>query len=114
MSQKTYLCVQRSDSGRCDPPSPSEMEEMYAKFVAWKDKFADNIVDMGGKLSQEGIVAKHGGEATDGPYMESKEIIGGYMIITAKDLEEALEVVNASPGVVSEGSSVEIREIQTG
>ena len=45
--------------------------------------------------------------------MESKEIVGGYMIIAADNMEQAMEVVRESPGVGMPGSSVEIREIST-
>ncbi len=46
-----YLCIQRSQPGKGKAPSPAQMEEMYAKFNAWREKFQDNIVDMGGKLN---------------------------------------------------------------
>ncbi|WP_434357024.1 YciI family protein [Parasalinivibrio latis] len=113
MTTKTYLCIQRSDGGNCEPPSPSDMEKMYANFMAWKEKFSDNIVDMGGKLASGGKLVRHGGAVTDGPYMETKEIIGGFMIISAENYEEAEQVVLESPGVAGSGTSVEIREIQT-
>ena len=38
------------------PPSPAQMQEMYAAFNAWKEKFKDNILDMGGKLKPGGKV----------------------------------------------------------
>ncbi len=111
---KLFLCMQRSQSGPCESttssPSPSQMEAMYAKFNAWKEKYGDNIVDMGGKLNASGKVVKQD-SVTDGPFTESKEIVGGFMIISAETLELAMEVVQASPGVSMPGSSVEIREI---
>jgi len=110
MTKKTYMCIQRSESGECEPPSPSDMQKMYAKFTAWQEKFADNIVDMGGKLGANGKVVKQDA-IVDGPFVETKEIIGGYMIITANSIEEATQVVQESPGVGMPGSSVEIREI---
>lgn len=88
------------------------MEEMYAKFFAWKEKFQNNIVDMGGKLGDDGKIVTSEG-TTDGPFAESKEIIGGYMIISAESMEQAMEVVRESPGGAMPGSSVEIREIST-
>ncbi|WP_444994479.1 YciI family protein [Aliikangiella sp. IMCC44359] len=112
MSKQKYLCIQRSQTGECKPPSPSQMEEMYAKFSVWKEKYKENILDMGGKLKAEGKVVKSDG-ATDGPFIEAKEIIGGYMLISASNMEEAMEVVRESPGVGMPGSSVEIREIST-
>ncbi len=85
------------------------MDEMYARFNAWKDKFADNIVDMGGKLGDGSVVTAE--TATDGPFMEVKEVIGGYMIVEADSVEQAMEVAQQSPGVAMPGSSVEVREI---
>lgn len=107
-----YLCIQRSQPGKGEKPSPAQMQEMYAKFNAWKEKFADKIVDMGGKLKGDGkIVGSEG--ATDGPFVEAKEVIGGYMIVSAESMEQALEVVRQSPGVWMPGSTVEVREIST-
>lgn len=109
MSKQKYLCVQRSQPGKSEKPSPAQMEEMYAKFNAWKEKFHENIVDMGGRLKGGKIVTSEG--ATDGPFVEAKEVIGGYMIVSAESLEEAMEVARQCPGVVRPGSSVEVREI---
>ena len=112
MSKKKYLCIQRSQSG-CEGgnPSPSQMEEMFAKFNAWKEKFAANIVDMGGKLADGKVVTSEG--ATDGPFIESKEIVGGFMIVEADSIDEAVKVAQESPGTAMPGSSVEVREIAT-
>ncbi len=107
-----YLCIQRSQSGNREKPSPAQMEEMYAKFNAWKEKFQENIIDMGGKLKGGGRIVTSEG-ATDGPFVEAKEVIGGYMIVSAESMEEAVEVARQSPGVAMPGSSVEVREIST-
>ena len=109
---KKYLCIQRSQPGKGEKPSPAQMEEMYAKFSAWKEKFRENIVDMGGKLKGGGKIVTSEG-ATDGPFVEAKEVIGGYMIVSAESMEQATEVARQSPGVWMPGSSVEIREIST-
>jgi hypothetical protein len=107
-----YLCIQRSQPGRKrEKPSPAQMQEMYAVFNAWKDKFRQNIVDMGGRLGGGKVVTSEG--ATDGPFVEAKEVVGGFMIISAASLEEAIQVARECPGVVMPGSSVEVREIHT-
>lgn len=112
MSNKTFLCIQRSEPRSTDQkkeaPSPAQMEQMYAKFNAWKDKYQDNILDMGGQLGAGAVVRSDG--AVDGPFAESKEIVGGYMIVTAPNIELAIEVAQESPGVFP-GASVEVREI---
>ena len=105
------LCVQRSQPMASDKPSPAQMQEMYAKFHAWRERFRDHIVDLGGKLGGGSIVTLEG--ASDGPFVEAKEIIGGFMVISASDLQQAIEVARECPGVVMPGSSVEVREILT-
>jgi len=113
MSKRNYLCIQRSQPGqrgKGEAPSPAQMEEMYAKFKAWKEKFQENIVDMGGKLGDGKVVTSEG--ATDGPFVEAKEVVGGYMIVSAENMKGAVEVARESPGVFP-GSSVEVREINT-
>lgn len=113
MSKTNYFCIVRNEKGGCDQQqgSPAQMENLYAKFNAWKEKFKDNIVDMGGKLGDGAVVTADG--HTDGPFMEVKEIVGGYMIIAADSLEEAIVVVRESPGVAMPGSHVEVREMIT-
>lgn len=109
-----YLCLQRSLPGG-DPsmerPSPAQMQEMYAKFNAWREKFQQNLTDMGGRLGAGRLVTSQ--PPPDGPLMEVKELLGGYMIVTAASVEEAIEVASACPGLVRPGSGVEIIEIHT-
>lgn len=108
---KKYLCIQRSEGGNCEKPSTAEMEKMYASFNVWMEKFRDNLIDMGGSLGGGSVVTSEG--TTDGPFAETKEIVGGYMIVSAENLEEALEIARQSPGTGMPGSSVEVREINT-
>jgi hypothetical protein len=85
------------------------MQEMYAAFNAWKEKFKENILDMGGKLEPGGKVVTSSG-ATDGPFVEAKEIVGGYMLVAAESFDRALEVASEMP-MLMPGSSIEIREV---
>ena len=107
-----YLCIQRSQpGGKREKPSPAQMQEMYAVFNAWKEKFRDNIVDLGGRLGGGKVATSEG--TIDGPFAEAKEIVGGFMIISAANLEDAMQVASECPGVLMPGSSVEVREIHT-
>ena len=107
-----YLCLQRSLPGgggdNQQKPSPAQMQEMYAKFGAWQEKFKDNLVDMGGRLGNGKVVAEG---AADGPFVEVKELVGGYMIVSAESLDEAIKVARECPGLVRPGSGVEVIEI---
>ena len=106
-----YLCVQRSlPNANAEKPSPAQMQEMYAKFGAWMEKFKDNLVDTGGRLGAGKLVTAEG---ADGPFVEVKELIGGYMIVSGQNLEEAIEVARQCPGLVGPRSGVEVIEIHT-
>ena len=105
-----YLCLQRGlPGGEGSAPSPAQMQEMYAKFGAWQEKFKDNLTDMGGKLGDGRLATV--AEASDGPFVEVKELVGGYMIVSAESLDEAVDVASQCPGLVRPGSGVEVIEI---
>ncbi len=110
MSNRKYLVILRSVPGKRESPSPATMQEMYAAFGAWKEKFKDNILDMGGKLAPSGKVLTSA-DVKDGPFVEAKEIVGGFMVIGAGSYDEAAEVARGCPGVLGADSSLEIREI---
>ena len=106
-----YLCLQRNIPGGPDggaKPSPAEMQGMYAKFNEWREKFQKNLVDMGGRLGAGRVVTSG---PPDGPFVEVKELVGGYMIVAAKDVDEAVAVARGCPGLVRPGSGVEVIEI---
>ena len=107
-----YLCLQRAlpggDQGG-EKPSPAQMQAMYAKFNEWREKFQKNLTDMGGRLGAGRLVTTQ--PAPDGPLVEVKELVGGYMIVTATNLEEAIDVARGCPGLVRPGSGVEVIEI---
>lgn len=110
-----YLCMKRylpgADDQKDQKPSPAQMQEMYAQFGAWQAKFKKNLVDMGGKLGQGRLVTTQ--PAADGPFVEVKELVGGYMIVSAESLDQAIEVARGCPGLVGPGSGVEVIEIHT-
>jgi hypothetical protein len=110
MPTQKYMVLLRSVARKQEPFSPATMQEIYAAFGTWKQKFKANIVDMGGKLKSGGKILTTSG-VTDGPFAEAKEIIGGYMVVAAESYDRALEIARECPGVVRPGSSVEIREI---
>lgn len=109
MSTQKYLCLYRG-APKQEKPSPAQMQEMFAAFGAWKEKFQANILDMGSKLKSSGKVVTAGG-VNDGPFVETKEVIGGFMILVANDYKGAVAVVTAMPGMQVPGASVEIREM---
>lgn len=110
MPTQKYLVFLRSVPGKQERPSPAQMQEMYASFNAWQEKFKANIVDLGGQLKPGGKILSTSG-VKDGPYAEAKEVVGGFMVIAAESYDRAIEVARGCPGIVRPGASVEIREI---
>jgi hypothetical protein len=111
MPTQKYLCMYRgAPSASKTPPSPAQMQEMFAAFNAWKDQWKAQILDMGSKLKATGKVVTADG-VTDGPFAEAKEVVAGFMILTAEDYAGAVAVVQAMPGMQMPGACVEIREM---
>jgi hypothetical protein len=111
MSNKKFLCVYRSPTGGPrSKPSPAEMETAMAEWMAWKAKFAQELIDLGAKLAPGGAVVR-GGTVTDGPFVEGKEVMGGYMIVETTSMERAVEIVKALPKPMQPSGSIEIREM---
>ena len=109
MPNQRYLFLHRSPIDEA-PPSPTRMQEMYAVWMAWKEKFKNNVVDMGGKLKPTGKVLTASG-AVDGPLIEAKEIVGGYMIVSADGYDRAVEMAQEMMAMMGPGTRVEIREL---
>lgn len=110
-STQKFLFLHRSEPGAGPPPaqpSPEDMQVMFATWTAWKEKFKHHIVDAGDKLKPGGKVVSASG-VSDGPLVEAKEIIGGYMIVVAGSLEEATTIAREMPSMP--GARIEIREM---
>lgn len=83
-------------------PTPAELEEIMARFSAWMaGLYAKGIVAGTHGLEPAGkIVREPGGTViTDGPYAEAKEIVGGYILINAASLDEAVGIARGCPGL---------------
>jgi hypothetical protein len=109
MSEFTYLF-----RGREVSPSPEQMQKTMEKWMAWFKELGENghMKDPGHPLEHAGKVVK-GKQKTvmDGPYAEAKDIIGGYVVIEARDLAQATELSKGCP-ILDVGGSVEVRPIQ--
>lgn len=106
-----YLFLYRTPANQPErQPSPEEMQAMFAQWDVWKSKFKTNVVDVGDGLKPGGRVWK-AGATTDGPFVEAKEVMGGYSIIQAADYAEAARVAAECPITYIPGASIEIREL---
>lgn len=105
-----YLFLYRNPPGPDRQPSPEEMQQMFAQWNAWKAKWKANVVDVGDGLKGGGKLLKEG-KVTDGPLTEAKEIIGGFSIVQAETIQQALDVARECPIVFMPGATIEIREM---
>jgi len=92
--------------------SPQQQEAQMGKWLAWVDKLTKkNHYVAGEPLLQGGkTVSGPKGTVTDGPFAESKEVIAGFFIVSAKDLDEAVKLTSDYPDF-DLGGSVEVREV---
>lgn len=105
-----YLLLSR---GQWDPArSKEEIQAAIDSFYAWHEKLvAEGKFKSGQRLATGGVVVSHDG-IMDGPFTESKEVIGGYWFIVAGSLREAAAIAAQSPCLAC-GLTYEIRPIET-
>jgi hypothetical protein len=90
--------------------SPADMEALTKKWQEWLGNLSaqGKIVQGPVRLNTEGKVLKPGGVVTDGPFVEVKEMLGGFIVVRAADMEEATTLAHGCP-VLTINGSVEIR-----
>ncbi|MBV8171563.1 MAG: hypothetical protein JO219_06510 [Candidatus Eremiobacteraeota bacterium] len=91
---------------------PAEGEKVMQRWVAWmKDLESKGFLKDGGQpLEAEGKVVRKGQSITDGPYAETKDVVGGYTLVEARDLSQAAELSKGCP-IFDNGGLVEVRPI---
>ncbi len=109
-----YMYLFRGGDARMEELSPEDSQKHMEQWGAWMKGLAENgkLVD-GLPLSKEGkVVRQSGSMVTDGPFTEGKEIVGGYLIVNAGSLDEAVEISKGCPIFENDGH-VEVREIMS-
>lgn len=91
-------------------PTPEEMQQLMAAWGEWFGKVGEAILDGGDGLLPEGKRVASDGTVTDGPFIEAKELVGGYSILQGDSLEEVTEYAKSCP-ILAGGGNVEIREL---
>ncbi len=80
--------------------SPGEMQQRMHDYVEWMQNLMAQGRYKGGQPLEEGggrLLKNKKEVLTDGPFMDSKEIIGGFIIIGAEDIDEATEIARTCP-----------------
>ncbi|UII34328.1 YciI family protein [Fulvivirga ulvae] len=111
---KEFMYLFRGGDARRAQESPEAWQAHMQKWMTWMENLKNEGTLVGGlPLNQEGKVVEKAGEViTDGPFTEGKEVVGGYLIVKAKDLDHAVEISKQCPIFEHEGST-EVREIMS-
>jgi hypothetical protein len=85
--------------GQFDDALPQkERQNAIDRFYAWLDHLvAEGKIRLGQRLTNEGRTVGRKGMITDGPFGESKEEVGGYWFILARNLDEAARIAQGDP-----------------
>lgn len=108
-----FLFIYRNTSESYGTMSPEEMQQMMQKWQTWMSEGLQKgwLLDAGDALHKEGRVLNAKKVVSDGPFIEAKEIIGGFSIIQADSLDTAAELAKGCP-VFQRGGSVELRPLR--
>jgi hypothetical protein len=99
--------------GGLDPQtaSPEEMQQNMEKWFGWvEDLKSKGIYTAGEALLPSGLTLHKNNLVTDGPFAESKEIVGGFFIVKAESIDVAKEIAKSCPDLPL-GGSVEVRDV---
>src|SRR5215472_18110460 len=108
MSEFVYL-YRGGEAGR----SPERAQQMMQKWMTWLKELSDkgHIKDRGQPLESTGKLVKGTRKTvTDGPFAEAKDAVGGYSLIEARDLDQAVELSKGCPIFELDGQ-VEVRPV---
>lgn len=106
-----FMMIFRSEAQNSGKPSPEQIQNSIKQWQDWiggiaaQGKFVSTNA-----LGSEGQTVSANGIVTDGPYVEVKERVGGYIIVKADDLADAVTLSKGCP-VLSLGGKVEVRDV---
>ncbi|MBI3897489.1 MAG: YciI family protein [Gammaproteobacteria bacterium] len=108
-----YICLGYLDPEKWAAMSEREQQTFMDDCIAYDDWLRANGHFIGGE-ALEGVdkaatlrVRDGNVSATDGPFAETKELLGGILLLEARDMNEAIQLMSKHPGV--RGGSFEIR-----
>ena len=110
-----YLCLIYDDEKKAATMSKEEGERFMGEYFAFTEGIKQSGHYLGGNalqpVSTATTVRSRNGKlsTTDGPFAETKEQLGGYYLIEARDLNDALQVAAKIPSV--RAGSIEVRPI---
>jgi Uncharacterized protein conserved in bacteria len=110
--QNGYMLLYRTDEWY-NRLSQQELQNLMRENSAWIQRLTEQGKARPGRaLERRGalVSGRNGKFVTDGPFAESKEAIGGYLLVDVETLDEAIAIAQSSPGLAY-GGSIEVRPI---
>lgn len=110
-----YALIMRHEDGK-KLASPEQMQVWMKQTMDWIGGIAaqNKFVSGTGLPFEDARVVRSNKIVTNGPFGEIKETIGGFIIVKAKSVEEAVEFAKGCPVLQGEGNSMEVRKIAKG
>ena len=93
--------------------SPERAQQMMQKWMSWLKELGEkgHIKDQGQPLEGTGKVVRGKQKTvTDGPFTEAKDLVGGFTLVEARDIDQAVELSRGCP-ILEGGGSVEVRPV---
>jgi hypothetical protein len=94
--------------------SPEQAQQQMQRWMGWLKDLTDkgHVKDPGHPLERTGKLVKGRPKTvTDGPFAEAKDVIGGYTLVFANDLAQAVELTSGCPILELAGGYVEVRPV---
>src|SRR5262245_25315635 len=111
-NQNGYILLKRRDE-RYKRLSHAELRKLMNQNKAWIERLtAQGKAKPGRALERRGAIVSgtNGRFVTDGPFAESKEAVGGYLVLDVETMDEAITIAQSSPGLAY-GGSIEVRPV---
>jgi hypothetical protein len=112
MSEFIFLYRSTPEQQRAAMGTPAQAQRSLESYRAWIRALEANghIAESGKPLDPSGRVVKMNRVVTDGPYVEAKDLVLGFIVVRAADLDEAVELAHGCP-IVQGGGTIEIRPV---
>ncbi|MCW3119054.1 MAG: transcription initiation protein [Chitinophagaceae bacterium] len=107
-----FALIMRHEDGQ-KVASPEQIQIWMKQTMDWIGGIAaqNKFVEGSGLLFDDCRVVHHNNVVTNGPFGEIKETIGGYLIVKAESIDEAVEFAKGSPVLQGDGNTMEVRKI---
>jgi len=109
---KDFMLIFISEDYQSMGISPDQMQERYGRWFAWNQKMRDQGIVKGGEALHTAAKRISGSDrvVSDGPFVEGKDLVGGFYIVQAEDFDGAIKIAQDYPDY-DLGGRVEIREV---